>query len=382
MVTKDIQYIGVDDKTLDLFEGQYVVPHGVSYNSYVILDEKVAVMDTVDHRKTAEYLANLEKALCGRKPDYLVISHLEPDHASSIQAFVEKYPEVRLVGNAKTFQMLPQYFSLDLSHAMTVAEGDSLSLGRHELTFVMAPMVHWPEVMVSYDSCDKVLFSADAFGKFGALDTDEEWDEEARRYYYNIVGKYGPQTMALLKKASGLDIEIVCPLHGPVLKGEALAHALELYTRWGSYAVEKEGVLIAYASLHGNTAAAACKLAELLRAKGCNAETVDLARTDLSVALAKAFEYGKVVFAASSYNAGLMPFMEDFLHHLKAKNYQQRTVALIENGSWAPSAVRVMKEILCQMKKICLVDPTLTIRGAVKPEDEAALADLADKLAD
>ncbi|HIV87520.1 MAG TPA: FprA family A-type flavoprotein [Candidatus Pygmaiobacter gallistercoris] len=381
MVTKDIQYIGVDDKTLDLFEGQYVVPHGVSYNSYVILDEKVAVMDTVDHRKTAEYLANLEKALCGRKPDYLVISHLEPDHASSIQAFVEKYPEVRLVGNAKTFQMLPQYFSLDLSHAITVAEGDSLSLGRHELTFVMAPMVHWPEVMVSYDSCDKVLFSADAFGKFGALDTDEEWDEEARRYYYNIVGKYGPQTMALLKKASGLDIEIVCPLHGPVLKGEALAHALELYTRWGSYAVEKEGVLIAYASLHGNTAAAACKLAELLRAKGCNAETVDLARTDLSVALAKAFEYGKVVFAASSYNAGLMPFMEDFLHHLKAKNYQQRTVALIENGSWAPSAVRVMKEILCQMKQICLVDPTLTIRGAVKPEDEVALAALADKLA-
>ena len=381
MVTKDIQYIGVDDKTLDLFEGQYVVPHGVSYNSYVILDEKVAVMDTVDHRKTAEYLANLEKALCGRKPDYLVVSHLEPDHASSIQAFVEKYPEVRLVGNAKTFQMLPQYFSLDLSHAITVAEGDSLSLGRHELTFVMAPMVHWPEVMVSYDSCDKVLFSADAFGKFGALDTDEEWDEEARRYYFNIVGKYGPQTMALLKKASGLDIEIVCPLHGPVLKGEALAHALELYTRWGSYAVEKEGVLIAYASLHGNTAAAACKLAELLRAKGCNAETVDLARTDLSVALAKAFEYGKVVFAASSYNAGLMPFMEDFLHHLKAKNYQQRTIALIENGSWAPSAVRVMKEILCQMKQICLVDPTLTIRGAVKPEDEAALADLADKLA-
>ena len=381
MVTKDIQYIGVDDKTLDLFEGQYVVPHGVSYNSYVILDEKVAVMDTVDHRKTAEYLANLEKALCGRKPDYLVISHLEPDHASSIQAFVEKYPEVRLVGNAKTFQMLPQYFSLDLSHAMTVAEGDSLSLGRHELTFVMAPMVHWPEVMVSYDSCDKVLFSADAFGKFGALDTEEEWDEEARRYYYNIVGKYGPQTMALLKKASGLDIEIVCPLHGPVLKGEALNHALELYTRWGSYAVEKEGVLIAYASLHGNTAAAACKLAELLRAKGCNAETVDLARTDLSVALAKAFEYGKVVFAASSYNAGLMPFMEDFLHHLKAKNYQQRTVALIENGSWAPSAVRVMKEILCQMKQICLVDPTLTIRGAVKPEDEVALAALADKLA-
>ena len=277
--------------------------------------------------------------------------------------------------------MLPQYFSLDLSHAMTVAEGDSLSLGRHELTFVMAPMVHWPEVMVSYDSCDKVLFSADAFGKFGALDTDEEWDEEARRYYYNIVGKYGPQTMALLKKASGLDIEIVCPLHGPVLKGEALSHALELYTRWGSYAVEKEGVLIAYASLHGNTAAAACKLAELLRAKGCNAETVDLARTDLSVALAKAFEYGKVVFAASSYNAGLMPFMEDFLHHLKAKNYQQRTVALIENGSWAPSAIRVMKEILCQMKQICLVNPTLTIRGAVKPEDEAALADLADKLA-
>ena len=381
MVTKDIQYIGVDDKTLDLFEGQYIVPNGVSYNSYVILDEKVAVMDTVDHRKTEEYLANLEKALAGRQPDYLVVSHLEPDHASSIGAFVEKYPNTRLVGNAKTFQMLPQYFPVDLSDAMTVADGDTLSLGRHELTFVMAPMVHWPEVMVCYDSCDKVLFSADAFGKFGALDTEEEWDCEARRYYFNIVGKYGAQTTALLKKAAGLDIEIICPLHGPVLKGEAIAHALELYTIWGSYGVESEGVFIAYASLHGNTAIAAKKLAELLRAKGCKVEIADLAREDMAESLENAFRYGKVVLAASSYNAGLMPFMEDFLHHLKAKNYQKRTVALIENGSWAPSAIRVMKELLCHMKEISLVEPTLTIRGAVKPEDEAALAALADTLA-
>ena len=381
MIADDILYIGVDDRTLDLFEGQYPIPNGVSYNSYVILDEKVAVMDTVDHRKTDAYLENLERALGGRRPDYLVISHLEPDHASSIGAFLAKYPDTTLVGNAKTFQMLPQYFDLELPAALTVKEGDTLCLGKHTLTFVMAPMVHWPEVMVSYDSCDKVLFSADAFGKFGALDAEEAWDCEARRYYFNIVGKYGPQVLALLKKAAGLEIRTVCPLHGPVLQGEALSHALERYQIWGSYGVESEGVFIAYASLHGNTAAAAEKLAGLLREKGCTVETADLAREDMAESLENAFRYGKMVLAASSYNAGLMPFMEDFLHHLKAKNYQKRTVALIENGSWAPSAARVMKELLGQMKEITLTEPVITIRGALKPADETALAALADQLA-
>ena len=381
MIADDILYIGVDDRTLDLFEGQYPIPNGVSYNSYVILDEKVAVMDTVDHRKTDTYLENLERALGGRRPDYLVISHLEPDHASSIGAFLAKYPDTTLVGNAKTFQMLPQYFDLELPATLTVKEGETLCLGKHTLTFVMAPMVHWPEVMVSYDSCDKVLFSADAFGKFGALDAEEAWDCEARRYYFNIVGKYGPQVLALLKKAAGLEIRTVCPLHGPVLQGEALSHALELYQIWGSYGVESEGVFIAYASLHGNTAAAAEKLAGLLREKGCTVETADLAREDMAESLENAFRYGKMVLAASSYNAGLMPFMEDFLHHLKAKNYQKRTVALIENGSWAPSAARVMKELLGQMKEITLTEPVITIRGALKPADETALAALADQLA-
>lgn len=380
MVTQDIRYIGVDDKTLDLFEGQYPIPNGIAYNSYLILDDKVAVMDTVDKRKTTEYLDNLERELAGRSPDYLVVTHVEPDHASSIRALVDRYPGIRLVGNAKTFQMLPQYFDLDLSGAVTVKEGDTLSLGRHELSFLMAPMVHWPEVMVAYDSCDKVLFSADAFGKFGALDAEEDWACEARRYYFNIVGKYGPQVQALLKKAAALDIRAICPLHGPVLK-EDLGYYLGKYDLWSSYGVEQEGVFIAYASLHGNTAGAATHLAELLRGKGCPSVAVaDLARADLSEALEDAFKYGKVVLAASSYNAGVMPFMEDFLHHLKAKNYQKRTVALIENGSWAPSAARTMKELLAQMKEIQLVEPTLTLRGAVKQGDLEALEALADTL--
>ena len=380
MVTQDIRYIGVDDKTLDLFEGQYPIPNGIAYNSYLILDDKVAVMDTVDKRKTAEYLDNLERELAGRSPDYLVVTHVEPDHASSIRALVDRYPGIRLVGNAKTFQMLPQYFDLDLSGAVTVKEGDTLSLGRHELSFLMAPMVHWPEVMVAYDSCDKVLFSADAFGKFGALDAEEDWACEARRYYFNIVGKYGPQVQALLKKAAALDIRAICPLHGPVLK-EDLGYYLGKYDLWSSYGVEQEGVFIAYASLHGNTAGAATHLAELLRGKGCPSVAVaDLARADLSEALEDAFKYGKVVLAASSYNAGVMPFMEDFLHHLKAKNYQKRTVALIENGSWAPSAARTMKELLAQMKEIQLVEPTLTLRGAVRQGDLEALEALADTL--
>ena len=381
MVTNDIRYIGVDDKTLDLFESQYVVPNGVSYNSYVILDDKVAVMDTVDRRKTTEFLANLRQALAGRQPDYLVVQHMEPDHAASIQALVEKYPDVQLVASAKALQMLPLYFTgLDLSRAVTVKEGDTLSLGRHELTFISAPMVHWPEVMMTYDKCDKVLFSADGFGKFGALDTDEAWDDEARRYYFNIVGKYGPQVQSVLKKAAGLDIRIICPLHGPVLK-EDLGHYLDKYNIWSSYGVESEGVFIACASIHGHTAAAMEKLAEILKAKGCpKVVMADLTRDDTAKALENAFRYGKVVLAAASYNAGVMPAMEDFLHHLKGKNYQKRTVALVENGSWAPTAARTMREILGQTKDITVVEPAVTIRGALKDSDLPALEALADAI--
>ena len=381
MVTNDIRYIGVDDKTLDLFESQYVVPNGVSYNSYVILDDKVAVMDTVDRRKTTEFLANLRQALAGRQPDYLVVQHMEPDHAASIQALVEQYPDVQLVASAKALQMLPLYFTgLDLSRAVTVKEGDTLSLGRHELTFISAPMVHWPEVMMTYDKCDQVLFSADGFGKFGALDTDEAWDDEARRYYFNIVGKYGPQVQSVLKKAAGLDIRAICPLHGPVLK-EDLGHYLDKYNIWSSYGVESEGVFIACASIHGHTAAAMEKLAEILKAKGCpKVVMADLTRDDTAKALENAFRYGKVVLAASSYNAGVMPAMEDFLHHLKGKNYQKRTVALVENGSWAPTAARTMREILGQTKDITVVEPAVTIRGALKDSDLPALEALADAI--
>ena len=381
MVTNDIRYIGVDDKTLDLFESQYVVPNGVSYNSYVILDDKVAVMDTVDRRKTTEFLANLRQALAGRQPDYLVVQHMEPDHAASIQALVEKYPDVQLVASAKALQILPLYFTgLDLSRAVTVKEGDTLSLGRHELTFISAPMVHWPEVMMTYDKCDKVLFSADGFGKFGALDADEDWDCEARRYYFNIVGKYGPQVQSVLKKAAGLDIRAICPLHGPVLK-EDLGHYLDKYNIWSSYGVESEGVFIACASIHGHTAAAMEKLAEILKVKGCpKVVMADLTRDDTAKALENAFRYGKVVLAASSYNAGVMPAMEDFLHHLKGKNYQKRTVALVENGSWAPTAARTMREILGQTKDITVVEPAVTIRGALKDSDLPALEALADAI--
>lgn len=379
-VTRDIRYIGVDDHQIDLFEGQYAVPNGISYNAYVILDDKIAVVDTVDARKTEEYLQNLEAVLEGRSPDYLVISHVEPDHASSLKAFVDRYPSVQLVGNAKTFTMLQQYFDIDFASALVVKEGESLSLGKHELTFYMAPMVHWPEVMVTYDSCDKVLFSADGFGKFGALDVQEDWDCEARRYYFNIVGKYGGQVQALLKKVAGLDIQVICPLHGPVLS-ENLGYYVNKYDIWSSYAPETEGVFIAYASLHGNTAGAAHKLADILRAKGCpEVEMIDLARGDFAEAVEGAFEFGKVVLAASSYDGGVMPFMDKLLHHLKAKNYQKRTVALIENGSWAPSAARTMKELLGQMKEITVLEPVVTIRGAVKPGDVEQLEQLAQAL--
>ncbi len=379
MITNDILYLGVNDRDIDLFEGQYIVPEGISYNSYLIMDEKTAVMDTVDQRKKEEYLTNLESALKGRCPDYLVVSHVEPDHASSVAAFLDKYPSAQLVGNAKTFQMLSQFFDLNLENAVTVKEGDVLSLGRHQLHFTMAPMVHWPEVMFTYDSYDKVLFSADAFGKFGALDAKEDWLCEARRYYFNIVGKFGMPVQAVLKKAAALDIRIICPLHGPVLK-ENLGYYLEKYQIWSSYQPEDEGVFIAYASLHGNTAAAAKKLAEFLTAKGCQVETADLAREDMAEALENAFRYGKTVLAASSYNGGVMPFMEDFLHHLKGKNYQNRTVALIENGSWAPSAGKTMCEILSQMPKITVLEPSVTIRGCMKEETMTELQNLADKL--
>ncbi len=380
MITDDILYIGVNDKEIDLFEGQYMVPNGMSYNSYVILDEKIAVMDTVDHRKKDEYLAALDAALGGRNPDYLVVSHVEPDHASSIRAFFEKYPGVQLVGNAKTFPMLAQYFDLNFDAALAVKEGDVLTLGKHELHFIMTPMVHWPEVMFTYDSFSKVLFSADAFGKFGSLDAEEDWICEARRYYFNIVGKFGAPVQTVLKKAAALDLQIICPLHGPVLK-DNLDYYLGKYQIWSSYEPESEGVFIAYASLHGNTACAANKLKEILTEKGCPKVAIaDLARDDMAEALEDAFRYGKIVFAASSYNGSVMPFMEDFLHHLKGKNYQKRTVALIENGSWAPSANRAMTELLSQMKDISILDSSVTIRGALKDEDVQVLSDLADAL--
>lgn len=380
MITDDILYIGVNDKEIDLFEGQYMVPNGMSYNSYVILDEKIAVMDTVDHRKKDEYLAALDTALSGKEPDYLVISHVEPDHASSIKAFLEKYPGVQLVGNAKTFPMLAQYFDLNFDTALTVKEGDVLSLGKHELHFIMTPMVHWPEVMFTYDSFGKVLFSADAFGKFGSLDTEEDWTCEARRYYFNIVGKFGAPVQTVLKKAAALDIQMICPLHGPVLK-DNLDYYLDKYQIWSSYEPESEGVFIAYASLHGNTACAANKLKDILTEKGCPKVAIaDLARDDMAEALEDAFRYGKIVFAASSYNGSVMPFMEDFLHHLKGKNYQKRTVALIENGSWAPSANRTMTELLSQMRDISILDLSVTIRGALKDQDVDALSNLADAL--
>ncbi len=380
-ITKDILYIGTNDHDIDLFEGQYPVPNGVSYNSYLITDEKIAVMDTVDHRKALPFLQNLEKALAGRTPDYLVISHVEPDHASSVKAFLDKYPDTTLIGNAKTFPMLLQYFE-DLSpkNTLTVKEGDALSLGKHELHFVMAPMVHWPEVMVTYDSCDKVLFSADGFGKFGALDVQEDWACEARRYYFNIVGKYGIPVAALLKKAAALDIQIICPLHGPVLK-ENLGYYLEKYQIWSSYQPESEGVFIAYASLHGNTREAALKLAELLKQRGCpKVVLTDLAREELSEAIEDAFCYGKMVLASPSYDGGIMPVMESFLAHLKAKAFQNRTVALIENGSWAPCAAKAMASVLSSMKDVTLLDQTVTIRGALKESDTAQLEKLADAL--
>ena len=380
-ISDSVKYIGVDDRDLDLFEGQYIIPEGIAYNSYVILDEKVAVMDTVDERKTAEFLANLEAALEGRKPDYLVIHHMEPDHASSIGAFLEKYPDTTLVGNAKIFQMMKLYNEdLETPNTIIVKEGEPLDLGKQQLSFIMAPMVHWPGVMVSYLAGDKILFSADAFGKFGALDADEDWDCEARRYYFNIVGKYGPQVQALLKKAAGLEIRTICPLHGPILT-DTIPHVLEQYNTWSSYGTETEGVFVAYCSLHGNTKKAALKLAEMLEAKGCPKVAVaDLARSDMAEDVEDAFRYGRVILAASSYNAGVAPFMEDFLHHLKAKNYQNKKIGLLENGSWAPSAAKTMRAIVETFKNTEIVEPVVTIRGAVKRGDIPNLEALADAI--
>lgn len=381
VISDVIRYIGVDDKTIDLFESQYVVPNGVSYNSYVIMDEKIAVMDTVDARKTEEWLANLEQELAGRKPDYLVISHLEPDHSGSIGAFAAKYPQAVLVGSAKAITMLPQFFEGGFAcEQLSVKEGDTLSLGSHTLQFFMAPMVHWPEVMVEYEQTEQVLFSADAFGKFGALDTDEDWACEARRYYFNIVGKFSPQAAMLLKKAAGLTISTICPLHGPVLK-ENLSYYIGKYEVWSSYEPEDEGIVIAYASIHGNTAKAARKLADILQEKGAPKVSVfDLARDDMAEALEDAFRYGKLVLACATYEGGLFPCMDDFLRHLQSKNYQKRTVALMENGSWAPMANKKMQAILETMKDITICEHKVTLQSALKSSDTEQLEALAQEL--
>ena len=380
-ITDSILYIGVDDKTLDLFESQYIIPNGVSYNSYVILDEKVTVMDTVDARATDEWLSNLETVLAGKAVDYLVVSHMEPDHASNIKNLMEKYPNLKVVGNAKTFAMIPQFFDVDLSdRTVVVKEGDTLCLGKHTLQFFMAPMVHWPEVMVTYEQTEKILFSADGFGKFGAFDADEAWTCEARRYYFNIVGKYGAQVQALLKKAASLDIQMICPLHGPILK-EDLGYYIGKYDIWSKYEPEDEGVFIAYASIHGNTAKAAKKLAEMLEAKGAKRVAIaDLSRDDMAEAVEDAFRHSKLVVASSTYDGGLFPCMEDFLAHLKAKNYQKRTVAMMENGSWAPMAAKKMREYLEGMKEITICEPVVTIKSTMKDDTLKVMEELADKL--
>lgn len=378
-VSESVKYIGCNDKDIDLFESQYVVPNGIAYNSYVILDDKVAIVDTVDKRKHEEWLVNLDKALEGRKPDYLIIHHMEPDHAGSVVDCINKYPDITLVGNAKTFVYLTQFTGIDsFTNKVVVKEGNKLKLGMHELTFIMAPMVHWPEVMVSYDSYDKILFSADGFGKFGSLDIDEEWAGEARRYYFNIVGKYGASVQTLLKKAAALDINIICPTHGPVLS-DNLAYYIGLYNTWSSYTPEEKGVLVAYASIHGNTAVAAKKFAEILAQKGEKTVVVkDLSRDDMSGVVEDAFHYDRVVLAAVSYDGGVFPCMDDFLHHLKSKAYQKRTVGIIENGTWAPCAAKAMKEVLEKLKDINILEPIVTIKSALKEENMDDMNKLAD----
>ena len=380
-VTDSVLYVGCDDRDIDLFESQYHVPNGVTYNSYVIMDEKIAVMDTVDPRAMEEWMQNVERVLDGKEPDYLVISHLEPDHAGSIQRIAERYPAMKLVSNAKVFAMLPQFFNFDLTgRTVTVGEGDSLELGSHTLHFVMAPMVHWPEVMVEYESSEKILFAADGFGKFGAMDAEEEWTDEARRYFINIVGKYGPQVQALLKKAATLDIAMICPLHGPVLK-ENLGFYIDKYLKWSSYEPEEEGVVVACASIHGNTRKAMQRFVEILREKGAkNVVFFDLARDDMAEAVASAYRYDTLVTACCTYDANLFPCMEDFLYHLKIKNFQNRKVGIVENCSWAPMAGKQMRSYFEGMKNIRIADPMVTIRSTMTKENEEEMKALADAL--
>lgn len=380
-ITKDIRYVGVDDHEIDLFEGQYTVPNGMAYNSYVIIDEKIAVMDTVDARFTHRWLDNIENALGGRKPDYLIVQHMEPDHSANILNFMKAYPNAVIVSSAKAFTMMQNFFGTDFADGrIVVGEGDTLSLGAHTLTFVAAPMVHWPEVIVTYDSHDKVLFSADGFGKFGALDTEEDWACEARRYYIGIVGKYGAQVQALLKKAAGLQIEKICPLHGPVLS-ENLGYYINLYNTWSSYGVESDGIMIAYTSVYGNTKKAVELLAEKLREKGCPKVVVnDLARCDMAEAVEDAFRYGRIVLATTTYNADIFPFMREFIEHLTERNFQNRTVAFIENGSWAPLASKVMKGMLENCKNLTFADTTVKIKSALSTESKEQLEALANEL--
>ena len=380
-ITKDIRYVGVNDHQVDLFEGQYVVPNGMSYNSYVILDEKVAVMDTVDRNFTHQWLDNLQTVLDGRKPDYLVIQHMEPDHSANIMNFLKVYPEATVVSSAKAFTMMKQFFGDDFEGRRTVVgEGDTLTLGKHTLAFVAAPMVHWPEVIVTYDTCDKVLFSADGFGKFGALDISEDWADEARRYYIGIVGKYGPQVQALLKKAAGLDISIICPLHGPVLT-ENLGYYINLYDIWSSYRVESEGIVVAYTSVYGHTKAAVELLAQKLREKGCPKVVVhDLARCDMAEAVEDAFRYGKLVLATTTYNADVFPFMKEFIHHLTERNYRNRTIGLVENGTWAPLAAKVMTKMFEGCKNLTFTDTTVRILSALNEDSKAQIEAMANEL--
>ena len=380
-ITNDIKYIGVNDHQVDLFEGQYDVPNGMAYNSYAILDEKVAIMDTVDKHFTGEWLSNLTDTLAGRKPDYLIVQHMEPDHSASIDVFLNTYPEATVVASSKAFAMMKNFFGTDYAdRRIVVGEGDTLSLGKHVLTFVTAPMVHWPEVIVTYDAYDKVLFSADGFGKFGALDVEEDWACEARRYYIGIVGKYGPQVQALLKKAAGLDISVICPLHGPVLT-ENLSYYINLYDIWSSYGVESEGIMIAYTSVYGNTKAAVELLAAELEAKGCPKVVVnDLARCDMAEAVEDAFRYGKLVLATTTYNGDVFPFMKEFINHLTERNYQNRTIGMMENGSWAPTAAKVMTKMLEGSKNLTFTENNVKILSAINDASRAQISALAEEL--
>lgn len=381
IISDSIKYIGVDDTTLDLFESQYIVPNGVSYNSYLILDEKIAVMDTVDARKTKEWFDNLDKELKGRVPDYLIVSHLEPDHSANIQLFTEKYKEAKLVLSAKAKAMLPQFFNIEGldERCIVVKEGEELDLGNHHLKFIMAPMVHWPEVMVEYETTEKILFSADGFGKFGALSHEEDWACEARRYYFNIVGKYGAPVQALLKKASTLDIKMICPLHGPILK-DNLGYYIDKYQIWSSYQSEDDGVLVASASIHGNTKEVALKVVDLLKEKGVKVAFTDLTRDDMAEAVEDAFRYSKMILAGATYDGGVFSPMEDFLHRLQHKGYQNKTVGLIENGSWAPLANKVMKDMLIPMKNITICENTVTIKSTYKDENQEAINQLVEEI--